>query len=137
MKGFLGISGKELSDVMRKYRIEHRYTQGKIADYLGIDRTTYTKYENERKPEIDVIIKLAALYNVSVDEFLGEFFDKKSEGTNPRAVVSAPLKTQDELFELDEEEKQLLMFFRESIRKKEVLEKAKEIWSEDSKITEE
>jgi transcriptional regulator with XRE-family HTH domain len=137
MKVFLGISGKELSEVMKKYRIKHKYTQSKIADYLGIDRTTYTKYENERKPEIDVIMKLAALYDVSVDEFLKDFFGEKTDCANPRAIVSAPLKKQNEMFELDEEEKQLLMLYRECIRKKEMLEKAKEIWCEDNKIVQE
>ena len=75
MKKFLGIAEEKLGEVMKRYRMEHNYTQKKVADYLGIDRTTYTKYETVRKPEIDVIMKLAALYDISVDEFLAEFFD--------------------------------------------------------------
>lgn len=135
MKVFLGITEEKLGEVMRKYRNEHNYTQKKIADYLGIDRTTYSKYETVRKPELDVIMKLATLYDVSVDEFLKDFFVTKSDGTTPLTAASAPTeKAGDELFMLDGEEKQLLLLYRECIHKKEVLEKAREIWAKDTEI---
>ena len=133
MKVFWGITEEKLGEVMRKYRTEHNYTQKKLADYLGIDRTTYSKYETVRKPELDVIMKLAVLYNVSVDEFLKDFFTTKPDNASPLAAASSPEeKTGDELFTLNDEEKQLLYLYRDCIRKKELLEKAKEIWAEDS-----
>ena len=49
MKVFVGISEKKLGEILKKYRTEYGYTQKKLADYLGIDRTTYTKYETVRK----------------------------------------------------------------------------------------
>lgn len=132
MKRFLGMDAEKLGEVMRRYRVEHNFTQKKLADYLGVDRTTYSKYENERKPELDVIMKLAVLYDVSVDEFLKDFFEMKPEFTTPVSAASAPLS--EEQSELDEDEKQLLIFFRECVQKKKMLEKAKEIWAEDNEI---
>lgn len=135
MKVFLGITEEKLGEVMRNYRAKHNYTQQKIADYLGIDRTTYSKYETVRKPELDVIMKLAALYDVSVDEFLKDFFVSKPDGISSLAAASA-LQQQngEELFVLDDDEKQLLLLYRECIHKKDVLEKAREVWTIDSGI---
>lgn len=133
MKVFLGIAEEKLGEVMKKYRVEHNYTQKKVADYLGIDRTTYTKYETVRKPEIDVIMKLAALYDLSVDEFLGDFFETVEENVTPFKKASESDKGI-ETGVLSEEEKQLVVLYRESIRKKEIIEKAKEIWADDNKI---
>ena len=133
MKVFLGIPEEKFGEVMKKYRVEHNYTQKKVADYLGIDRTTYTKYETIRKPEIDVIMKLAALYDLSVDEFLGDFFETAEEPVTP--FKKAGESDEDcKKNVLSEDEKQLLILYRESFRKKEILEKAKEIWNDDNRI---
>lgn len=133
MKKFLGIAEEKLGEVMKRYRMEHNYTQKKVADYLGIDRTTYTKYETVRKPEIDVIMKLAALYDISVDEFLAEFFDDAEKGVTPFKKASGS-DNSEEKDSLSDDEKQLVILYRESIRKKEILDKAKEIWTDDNKI---
>jgi len=133
VKVFLGIAEEKLGEVMRKYRVEHNYTQKKVADYLGIDRTTYTKYETVRKPEIDVIMKLAALYDLSVDEFLGDFFETVEENITPFKKASESDKDGENNV-LSDDEKQLITLYRESLRKKEILEKAKEIWTDDNKI---
>ena len=45
MKIFLGMNEKMLGAVLRKYRKINSLTQQRVADYLGIDRTTYSKYE--------------------------------------------------------------------------------------------
>lgn len=133
MKMFLGISEEKLGEIMKKYRLEHNYTQKKVADYLGIDRTTYTKYETVRKPEIDVIMKLAVLYDVSVDEFLKDFFEAKENGAMPFKIAGVP-KSDDKKETLTDDEKQLLDLYRESIRKKEILDKVRQIWADDGKI---
>lgn len=136
MKVFLGGSDEKLGEVMRRYRNEHNYTQKKIADYLGLDRTTYSNYETaQRKPELDVIMKLVALYNVSVDEFLNGFFEEKSDKVTPLAAASAPSSNKsEEIFSLTDDEKQLLLFYRDCVHKKEVFEKAREVWLRDADI---
>lgn len=132
MKIFWGLTEDKLGEIMKKHRIEHNYTQKKVADYLGIDRTTYTKYETVRKPEIDVIMKLAVLYGLSVDEFLGDLSANKNDKVTPFAAASSA--DGDDENTLKEDEKRLLALYRESIRKKEILDKAKEIWADDRKI---
>lgn len=43
-----------------------------IAEKIGIERNTYTRYENEtRTPTIETLCKLAMFYNVSLDYILG------------------------------------------------------------------
>lgn len=133
MRVYLGVTEQALGEVLRKYRAEHGYTQKKVADYLGIDRTTYTKYETVRKPELDVIMKLAAFYDVSVDSFLEEFFTESTDGSK-YAVASTPEKR--ELVSLTPEEKQLINFYRDSVRKAEIIENARNVWIEDVKLLE-
>lgn len=136
MNVFLGVNDEKLGEVMRRYRTEHNYTQKKIADYLGLDRTTYSKYETaQRKPELDVIMKLASLYNVSVDDFLKDFFAEKPDKVTPLATASAPSsKDNKEIFSLSDDEKQLLFLYRDCIRKNEAIEKVREIWLNDAEI---
>lgn len=133
MRVYLGVTEKELGEVLRRFRVASGCTQKKIADFLGIDRTTYTKYETVRKPELDVIMRLAAFYDVSVNDFLEEFFTESSENSKT-LIASSPEKR--ELMSLTPEEKQLISFYRESIRKSEILEKAQTVWVEDSKLLE-
>ncbi len=46
--------------------------QKDVANFLGVDRTTYVKYENGvSEPDNDTLVKLAELFNVSVDYLLG------------------------------------------------------------------
>ena len=48
------------------------YSQGKLADYLGVTQQAISKYENgDREPDIDTIIKLSQLFDVSSDYLLG------------------------------------------------------------------
>lgn len=51
---------------------DKKWTQGYVADKIGIARVTYTAYENGTKtPPPDMIKKLANLYGVSTDYLLG------------------------------------------------------------------
>ena len=134
MRVYLGVTEQTLGEVLRKYRTANGYTQKKVADFLGIDRTTYTKYETVRKPELEVLMKLSAFYDVTVDSFLEEFF-ADSKGDSKYLIANSPEKR--ELVFLTPEEKQLIEFYRDSIRKGEILDKAQSVWIEDSKLLEE
>ncbi len=138
MRVCLKVTEKKLGNVLRKYRVAHKFTQKKVADYLGIDRSTYSKYETTRKPELDVILKLVVFYDVSIDDFLKEFFAESSDEISPLSVASAPsFSESDELFVLNDEEKQLLFFYRDSIRKKEILNNARAVWLQDAESEDE
>ena len=110
--------------------------QKELAEYLNVKQTTYSKYETaQRKPELDVIMKLASLYNVSVDDFLKDFFAEKPDKVTPLATASAPSsKDNKEIFSLSDDEKQLLFLYRDCIRKNEAIEKVREIWLSDAEI---
>lgn len=56
---------------MKNFRIKAKKTQLDVADYLKITESAYNKYENgKRKPSNEVLVKLAELYNCSVDIFV-------------------------------------------------------------------
>ena len=56
---------------LRLLRKRARLTQLRVAELLSIERATYCNYENEvRTPPLEVLIKLADLYHVTLDYLL-------------------------------------------------------------------
>ena len=63
---------------IRNLRIDNSYTQQQIADYLNIKQNTYSQYETGAlNYPVDILMKLADLYDVSVDYLLGRTDVKK------------------------------------------------------------
>lgn len=61
---------------IRDLREDNDLTQKQIAEYLMCDQSLYSKYERgEREIPLNLIIKLADYYNVSLDYIVG-----RSEG---------------------------------------------------------
>lgn len=59
-------------NALKRLRKEKGVTQQEVADYLGVNRVSYTDYENEKnKISPERLSKLADYFNVSVDEILG------------------------------------------------------------------
>lgn len=57
---------------IRNLRIDHNYTQQQIAEYLNIKQNTYSQYEiGVLNYPVEVLMKLADFYGVSVDYLLG------------------------------------------------------------------
>lgn len=62
-----------LAENLRILRERANLKQQNIADVVGIKRSSYAYYETGKSsPKIDALIKIAKLYNVSVDEILGD-----------------------------------------------------------------
>ncbi len=62
---------------IRNLREDCDKKQQEVADYLNIKQTTYSKYElGKINIPIEIFVKLADYYNVSVDYLLGRT-DKK------------------------------------------------------------
>lgn len=62
---------------IRNLRDDSGKTQQELADYLNVKQTTYSKYElGKINIPIEVFIKLADYYNVSVDYLLGRTLRK-------------------------------------------------------------
>ncbi|MBQ8109413.1 MAG: helix-turn-helix transcriptional regulator [Clostridia bacterium] len=57
---------------LKELRQERSLYQKDIAAHLGIDRTTYVKYEKESsEPPIATLIELCRFYSVTMDYLLG------------------------------------------------------------------
>ncbi|MBQ5591649.1 MAG: helix-turn-helix transcriptional regulator [Clostridia bacterium] len=57
---------------LRDLREDMDLTQDELVKILNMHKTTYTNYEQgKREPPFDLIIKLAKLYNVSIDYIAG------------------------------------------------------------------
>jgi transcriptional regulator with XRE-family HTH domain len=58
---------------IRDLREDHDLTQTKIAQYLGMSQTGYSKYETgENDIPTSVLIKLADYYGTSIDYLLNQ-----------------------------------------------------------------
>ncbi len=56
---------------LKYYRHECGLTQQQVADRLKIERSTYTYYETGKtKPDINTLIKIAKVYNISYTQLL-------------------------------------------------------------------
>ena len=61
-------------------RKENKKLQVELADYLNVKQTTYSKYElGKINIPVEVLIKLADLYDVSLDYIVGRTTTKKYE----------------------------------------------------------
>jgi len=59
-----------LHNKLKLLRQRNHYTQQEIADMLGVTRSTVSNFEiGRRKPEIDVLEKLADIYGVDLNYF--------------------------------------------------------------------
>ena len=57
---------------LKELRTAQKLTQQQMADYLGVDRTTYVKYETDKsEPTFDTLQKLADYFGVTVDFLMG------------------------------------------------------------------
>ena len=60
---------------LRDLREDHDFTQDELVTTLDMHKTTYTNYEQgKREIPFSLVIRLAKLYNVSID-FIAELID--------------------------------------------------------------
>lgn len=65
---------------IRNLREDHDKKQQELADYLNIKQTTYSKYElGKINIPIEVFIKLADYYGVSIDYIVGRNTETKDK----------------------------------------------------------
>lgn len=93
--------------LLKQLRSIAKETQQEVAAAVGVDRTTYAKYESgASEPSIEMLQRLAKHFDVSLSQLLGE----TNEGTG------APLTLDDFTFamhnhsgQLTERDKQILL----------------------------
>lgn len=57
---------------IREQRKAYNLTQRQIADILGMTHSAYLRYENgTAEPTLETLVKLAEIYDVSVDFLVG------------------------------------------------------------------
>jgi len=77
----------QLGENIARYRKEKGLSQEKVSEYMQVSRQAVTKWEsNISKPSSDNLIRLATLFDVSVDELLG---NNKSKNELADTKVSA------------------------------------------------
>lgn len=68
---------------IRDLREDHDLTQTKLAKLIGMSQTGYSKYETgENDVPTSILIKLALLYNTSIDYIPGLTNEKKPYRSN-------------------------------------------------------
>lgn len=69
----MDILGKRIKQLREsKKQTDSKYTQGYIANLIGVARTTYTAYENGTKqPSLETVNKIADVFSVSTDFLQG------------------------------------------------------------------
>ncbi len=56
---------------LRSLRTQNNLTQKQVADFLGLNRTTYVKYEKgDSEPPIKTLLKLSSYFGVSLDALI-------------------------------------------------------------------
>lgn len=120
---------KLLGDVLKKLRKDNGYSQNAIAEYLDINRTTYTKYELGRIPDAMVIAKLAQLYGVSADSIVEVCLDE-APPLDSLATLRASSK-ENAVCILSKDELLLVRYYRDSLRKDTIFDYAQGVYLED------
>ena len=72
----------KIAHKLKEYRTKNKYTQAQIAEILETTQQHYQLYESSKHPlPIEYYIKLAELYQVSIDELCGYNDYKKNNYT--------------------------------------------------------
>lgn len=96
----------------KKYRQLNKEKQTDVANWLGVDRSTYSKYEaGASEPPFSTLVRLSEHWNASVYDLMG-YEDKKSPaGRLPSEVVDAAQL----LMSLDDATKQRMIDLLETL----------------------
>lgn len=63
---------KIIAERLKQCRKESKYTQMQVSIYCDITEKAYQNYERqERMPKLDILLKIAEFYNVSLDYLVG------------------------------------------------------------------
>ena len=76
---------------LKELRAERNLYQKDIASMLGIDRTTYAKYETgDSEPNFETLKKIAEIFNVTTDYLLGRTEQKEAPIPDSEDGLSEP-----------------------------------------------
>lgn len=103
-----------LGQILKKLRENCGYTQQQVADALNLERSTYTYYETGKTtPDINTIVKLARIFNVSyIDIFEQEERDQTRSFNDYSLYSKDDLRNVVHIYELTKMEKVLISLYR-------------------------
>jgi len=86
-----------LGERIYQYRTEKNMSQGDLADALEVSRQSVSKWENNTAvPELDKLLKLADIFEVSLDELAGRPVPKTENSAGQHAIeVKSSFKKQE------------------------------------------
>lgn len=92
---------------LRRCREACALSQQQVADALNIERSTYTRYENnDTEPALTTLVKLAAIYNVSPMELLPLIDEEEKKSLTDRSGADSPI------YQLAKDERGLVAMYR-------------------------
>lgn len=96
-------------NILKKLRQSKGVLQKDVATHLGVDRTTYVKYERgDSEPNHDMLSKLADYFEVSIDYLLGR---ETSAQTIDEQLDGVEFALFGEIHDLTEEEKRDILSY--------------------------
>lgn len=103
-----------LSQTLKKLRENCGYTQQQVADALNLERSTYTYYETGKTtPDINTIVKLAKIFNVSFIDIFEQEEREQTRSFNDYSLYSKDdLRNVVHIYELSKMEKVLISLYR-------------------------
>lgn len=107
----------QLAGNLKKYRVANNYTQDYVSMKLNISRQAYSNYERgKRNPDIDLLVKLANLYNITLTQLILIPFSQKTQQIREENsyTIHGEVIDHDETIFLSQEEVSLLLNYREA-----------------------
>lgn len=69
-----------MKEILRELREKNNLSQATVAEYLGVSRQMYMKYESgENEPSVKMVVLLSKLYKVSYEQIIDNKTDDKIE----------------------------------------------------------
>jgi transcriptional regulator with XRE-family HTH domain len=97
-----------IGDTIMQLRKQHNLSQSQLAEKINVSRTIIGNYErNTNMPSIEVIVKMAKTFNVTVDYMIGE----GEFSTYDKEII----KRIEDIDQLDEETKKHLLFLVDNV----------------------
>lgn len=107
-----------VSEILKQLRESHGMTQAQLSNLLEIERSTYAYYETGRVPGLEILVKLARIYQVSLD------YLALREEADPDFFFASPYPEEEQAqnLHLSPDEKKMLYLYRLCDDKNAVLE---------------
>ena len=101
----------DITESLKSIRKQYKMTQEDVAKFLGISRSGYTYYETGKSlPSIDVLRKLAAIYDTTIDAVVGNPVKTSTSRYGRAGAVMEDCS--DPLMYMKKEEQEIIMAYR-------------------------